>query len=78
MIYTLAHADTCLPDCWSGHHLPHISVPVYRSMTADDDVAAFGAMLGAVQALEILRDQPFTDLEDDEDVFAFFVFVPAA
>ena len=22
------HADTCLPDYWSGHHLPHVQVPV--------------------------------------------------
>ena len=35
-MYTLAHADTCLPDYWSGHHLPHISVPVCRSMTAGE------------------------------------------
>ena len=27
------HADTCLPDYWGGHHLPHIGVPVFRSMT---------------------------------------------
>ena len=29
------HADTCLPDYWSGHHLPHISIPVYP-MTLDE------------------------------------------
>lgn len=27
------HADTCLPDYWAGHHLPHISVPVWHGMT---------------------------------------------
>lgn len=27
------HADTCLPDYWGGHHLPHIQIPVYRGMT---------------------------------------------
>ena len=26
------HADTCLPDYWSGHHKAHISVPVYKGM----------------------------------------------
>lgn len=26
------HVDTCLNDYWSGHHLPHIAVPVYRRM----------------------------------------------
>lgn len=28
-----AHADTCLPDYWSGHHLPHVQIPVYHGMT---------------------------------------------
>lgn len=27
-----AHVDICLPDYWSGHHLAHISVPVYNGM----------------------------------------------
>lgn len=27
------HADTCLTDYWSGRHLAHIAVPVWRSMT---------------------------------------------
>lgn len=31
-----AHADTCLPDYWSGHHLPHVQIPVYRGMTLKD------------------------------------------
>ena len=101
MHYTLAHAATCLPDYWGGHHLPHISVPVYRSMTAgalrgalraevimgaitgaetpaEDDDSAYAAMLDAVQELEVLREHPFADLEEEEDVCAFFVFLPAA
>lgn len=27
------HADTCLPDYWAGHHLPHIAIPVWPCMT---------------------------------------------
>lgn len=27
------HAGTCLADYWSGHHLPHVQIPVYRGMT---------------------------------------------
>ncbi|QNR53946.1 hypothetical protein phiK7A1_158 [Pseudomonas phage phiK7A1] len=27
-----SHADTCLPDYWSGHHLAHIQVPVHKGM----------------------------------------------
>ena len=32
----LTHVDTCLPDYWSGHHLPHVSIPVWRGMTLQD------------------------------------------
>lgn len=28
-----AHADTCLPDYWRGHHRPHVCIPVYKGMT---------------------------------------------
>jgi len=38
------HADTCLPDYWGGHHMAHISVPVYS-----------GIMLGELKSL--LRDE---------------------
>lgn len=27
-----AHADTCLPDYWGGHHLPHVQVAVHKGM----------------------------------------------
>lgn len=27
-----SHADTCLPDYWGGHHLPHVQIPVYPGM----------------------------------------------
>ena len=27
------HADTCLPDSWSGHHLAHVQVPVWNGMS---------------------------------------------
>lgn len=53
MKLTCAHADTCLPDYWSGHHLPHISVPVSRDMTFEQLRAALidelraGAVAGA-------------------------------
>lgn len=30
------HADTCLPDYWSGHHLAHISIPVHNKMSLSD------------------------------------------
>lgn len=30
MKMTCTHADTCLPDYWSGHHLAHVQIPVTR------------------------------------------------
>lgn len=30
---TIQHIDTCTPDYWGGHHLPHVSVPVHSEMT---------------------------------------------
>jgi hypothetical protein len=30
-----AHADTCTPDYWGGHYLPHISIPVFHGMTLE-------------------------------------------
>lgn len=29
MKFELIHADTCLPDYWGGHHLPHIAIMAY-------------------------------------------------
>ena len=26
------HAETCLPDYWCGHHLPHVQIEVWRGM----------------------------------------------
>lgn len=34
--FDCVHADTCLPDYWSGHHLPHIAIPVWYGMTLKD------------------------------------------
>lgn len=35
-VFELAHADTCVSGYWSGHHLPHVQVPVYPGMTLSD------------------------------------------
>lgn len=48
MKVTIAHADTCLPDYWGGHHLPHVSVPVHKEMT-------FGELKKALKD-EVLQD----------------------
>lgn len=53
------HADTCFPDYWSGHHLPHVQVPVTRDMTMVQLRAALHSELnqGAVAGSDpITRD----------------------
>lgn len=39
------HADTCLPDFWGGHHLPHIQISVDPHMTIVDVRRAIKAEL---------------------------------
>lgn len=54
------HADTCLPDYWGGHHLPHVQIPVYRGMTlaavrdAIRDELRQGAVAGSTDAARLL------------------------
>lgn len=89
------HADTCLSDYWGGHHLPHVAIPVWSSMTCQDiqnsirlelsqgavagtdfnwdDDEWFAAAREAVDRIET-REHPFNDLENYEDVYAYFVF----
>lgn len=33
MKVSIAHADTCLPDYWSGDPRPHLQIPVHYGMT---------------------------------------------
>ena len=33
MKYEIVHVDTCLPDYWHGHHLMHLSIPVWHGMS---------------------------------------------
>lgn len=89
------HADTCPPDYWGRHHLPHVAIPVWFGMTCQvvkdsirvelwqdrvmgssynpDDDKWFQAALEAVNHIET-RERPFNNLENYEDVYAFFVF----
>lgn len=53
MKLTCVHVDTCLPDYWGGHHLPHVAVPVSCDTSFADLRAAIideleaGAVAGA-------------------------------
>ena len=50
MKLTWAHADTCLPDYWGGHHLPHVAIYAAPDMTIRDvrDAIAQELIHGAV------------------------------
>ena len=58
--FECCHADTCLPDYWSGHHLPHVQIPVYRGMTLKDVKSALrselsqGAVMGSTDNARML------------------------
>ena len=54
------HADTCLADYWSGHHLPHVQIAVWHGMTmrqvkqAIRDELRQGAVAGSSDAARLL------------------------
>jgi hypothetical protein len=58
--FECCHADTCLSDYWSGHHLPHVQIPVYRGMTLKDVKSAIrselsqGAIAGSTDNARLL------------------------
>lgn len=54
-------AGVMLPDYWGGHHLPHVSIPVWPEMTLDQIRGAIRSELdlGAVMGVEY-------DLDDQE------------
>lgn len=54
------HADTCLADYWSGHHLPHVQIPVWPGMTMAQIKQAIrseirqGAVMGSTDDARLL------------------------
>ena len=59
MKVSIAHADTCLSDYWSGHHLPHVQIPAYRQSFASVRNAikseiAQGAVMGSDRDAQLL------------------------
>lgn len=56
------HADTCLPDYWRGHHLPHVMTPVTRRKMSFAEIRRLireelrqGAVMGNGEDAELLR-----------------------
>ena len=58
--FECCHADTCLSEYWSGHHLPHVQIPVYRGMTLAQVKSAIrselsqGAVMGSSDNARLL------------------------
>lgn len=48
------HVDTCLSDYWSGHHLPHVGIPVQPGMTADE---IKGAIRSEIHADAVIKGE---------------------
>lgn len=106
------HADTCLPDYWSGHPLPHVQILAFKGMTLKQikdalrDELRDGCVMGNCDVARLLsadlvqpheekkadaltraayaavnRIKPaqkgqrkfFNHLDDDYDVYAYFV-----
>lgn len=68
MKMTCAHADTCLPDYWSGHHLAHVQIPVTRRKMSLSEIRrairselAQGAVMGASDDARLLSDDYVND-----------------
>lgn len=61
------HAATCLPDYWSGHHLAHVQIPVWKGMDLDDIKSSLKAELdvnavaGSDDIAQLLSDAPIPD-----------------
>lgn len=58
--FECCHADTCLPDYWSGHHLPHVQIGVWPGMSLEQIRAAIrseisqGAIMGSTDEARLL------------------------
>lgn len=78
------HIDTCLPDYWSGHHLTHIQIPVYKGMSLKeikeslkDEIRIYGGGLGGNTRLNYLLGD-YVDPEDEKESYKAIKAVYAA
>jgi hypothetical protein len=58
--FECCHAVTCRSDYWSGHHLPHVQIPVWCGMTLTQVKSALrselsqGAVMGSTDNARLL------------------------
>lgn len=66
-------AGVCLSDYWSGHHLPHVQIPVWRGMTGKQIKDAIkseiiqGAVAGSNDDAWLLSSDWVSDRGKDAD-----------
>ena len=71
MKVSIVHADTCLSDYWSGHHLAHVQVPAYRRSFAsvrrdiESEIRA-GAIAGSDDTARLLAGDMLQPGEEDQ------------
>lgn len=70
----ITHADTCLPDYWSGHHLAHVQILAIPGMSIRDireaikDELRQGAVMGSCDLAFLLSaDCVGTEREKDAE-----------
>ncbi len=61
--FTASHVDTCLPDYWRGHHLPHVQIAVFPTMKMQD---IKDALISEVNQGAIGGSQDFEVTESEE------------
>ena len=68
------HADTCLSDYWSGHHLPHVMIPVTRRKMSFAEIRrairseiAQGAVMGSGDDARLLSADMVRPEEEEEE-----------
>jgi hypothetical protein len=70
----LIHADTCYPDYWTGHHRPHIMVPVWHGISLKTlkrqlrDEIAQGTVMGSDDDARLLAADMIRPEEERQTV----------
>ena len=78
--FECCHADTCLSDYWSGHHLPHVQIIAERGMTLKDVKDAIrselsqGAVMGSTDNARML----YADMVREDEVKQAYRVIRAA
>ena len=71
--FECAHVDTCLPDYWGGHHLPHVQIYAQPGMSLKEIKSAIrseisqGAVMGSTEYARFLSAD---FVEPDEEKMA--------